>query len=82
MDQRLGEIFDSVQKYTREGEDAFTQFRDGEFFRYGPQERVAVLMAWDQKMEHETKLTRSHAELVAKKRELDLVHSWLSRAGR
>jgi len=79
---RLQDIFDSVQKYTPEGEDAFTQFRDGEFFRYGPQDRVAVLMGWDKLMQEETKLTRAHAELVAKKRELDLVHSWLSRAGR
>jgi hypothetical protein len=79
-DYRLHEVFDSLQKYV--SEDVFDKFKTEEFFRYGPTERIAVLAGWDRLMQEEIKPTRGTAELIAKKRELDHLHSLLSRAGR
>jgi hypothetical protein len=79
-DYRLHDIFDSIQKYS--DDDVFEKFRDTEFFRYGPTERIAVLMGFDRLMEHETQPNRATAELIAKKRELDDLHLLLSKAGR
>ena len=79
-DYRIKEIFDGLQKYM--DDNVFDQFRDAEFFRYGPTERVQVLMGWDRLMEAETKPSRDHAELIAKRRELVAMHQLLERAGR
>lgn len=79
-DYRLHEIFDNLQKYS--DDNVFDQFRDAEFFRYGPTERVQVLMGWDRLMEAETKPSRDHAELIAKRRELVAMHQLLESAGR
>ncbi|MFY9839102.1 MAG: hypothetical protein WAK55_22025 [Xanthobacteraceae bacterium] len=80
-DYRLQEILDSASKYYW-NEDAFSDFRDREFFRYGPDMRVAVLQGWDKLMQEETKPTRETASLISKKRELDAMHQLLSKAGR
>jgi hypothetical protein len=79
-DYRIKDIFDGLQKYM--DDDVFDRFRDAEFFRYSPDQRIAVLMGWDRLMDQETKLTRDHAELIAKRRELVAMHQLLERGGR
>jgi hypothetical protein len=77
---RIQEIFDSFQKY--DSDDVFEKFLSGEFFRYGPAERVAVLTGWDKKMEMEIQPSRATAALIEKKRRLDDMHALLVRGGR
>lgn len=78
-DERLGEIFDSYQKYS--DVDVFDKFKR-DFLRYSPEVRLEVLTAYDRKMEFETKPTRDHAELISRKRELDDLDRLLKKAGR
>jgi hypothetical protein len=81
-DFRLGEIFDSIGKYTGGDDSLFDQFKNQEFFRYGPDYRIAVLSGWDRIMQQETRPNRETAMWIARKRELDDLHQLLSRAGR
>lgn len=77
---RLHEIFDNLQKYF--DDDVFDKFKTEEFFRYGPDMRIAVLTGWDKLMQEEVKPNRATADLIAKKRELDDLHRLLQRGGR
>jgi hypothetical protein len=79
-DYRLHEVFDGLQKYM--DDDVFDSFKTREFFNYNPDMRIAVLSGWDRLMEYETKPSRTTAQLINKKRELDDLHLLLRKAGR
>jgi hypothetical protein len=53
-----------------------------DFINAPPQLRATWLHGWKQAMDLEYRPSREHAEFIAKKRELDTIHSTLKKAGR
>jgi hypothetical protein len=78
--ENLNDVFNSLEKFT--DDDVWDRFLQDEFFRYGPDYRIAVMMGFDKLMQQEARPNRTTAMWMNRQRELVAMHQTLERAGR
>jgi hypothetical protein len=71
-DKRLGEILETSRKY--KGEHYWEDYLGNYFARLSMSGRAEELSRWDDFLEMEHQLTRDHADLLQRKRQLDDIH--------
>ena len=79
-DKRLGELLETARKY--KGEQYWDQYLSDHFCRLSMSQRAQELSRWDDLMQMEYRLSRDHADLVQRKRQLDDIHFGMLRVDR
>ena len=71
-DKRLGDLLETARKYR--GEEFWNDYLGNHFCRLSMTQRAEELSRWDDLLEKESALTREHAELLQRKRQLNDLH--------
>jgi hypothetical protein len=71
-DKRLGELLESSRKY--KGDQFWEDYLGNHFAQLSMSQRAEELSRWDDLLQMEHQLTRDHADLVQRKRQLDDIH--------
>jgi hypothetical protein len=79
-DKRLGEILETARKY--KGEQFWEDYLGNHFARLSMSGRAEELAKWDDLLQAETGLTREHADLVQRKRQLEDIHFGMLKVSR
>lgn len=70
--KRLGELLETARKYR--GESYWDEYLGNHFARLSMSGRADELAKWDELLQMEHQLTRDHADLVQRKRQLEDIH--------
>ena len=79
-EKRLGELLETARKY--KGEQYWDDYLANHFARLSMSQRAEELSRWDDLMQMEYRLSRDHADLVQRKRQLDDIHFGMLRVDR